>query len=342
MKRAFEQAMAVALAASLSLSSVPAFADAWDAAMARAAAAKEKALDANDPASWEETLRLFQEADAQRATKESKYEVATAAAWLKQDDLAFEAYEEALALELSGPAKAKAEAFVAENAKKMGRLRVVGPSGARVRIDGRARGVLPRATPFVVFAGVVHLELEHAGKSSKTDAKVAVGEVATVDVAAAFAPPPAPTVTAAPAPAPAPVPEAPTKTGAPVGTALVIGGGALVVAGAVTWIVAANRVSHYDDIVSGYCSGGVYDGAYCVQMPRGREADLAAAQDASQSSATWRGIRTAGIIGLGVGAAAAIGGAILLLGKSSEKQTALRPTLSASTTSAFFGFTGAF
>ncbi len=64
------------------------FADAYDAAMAEGVAAREKAVDTNDPSLWGEALRAFQKADAVRATKESKYELANAAVHLKADDLA--------------------------------------------------------------------------------------------------------------------------------------------------------------------------------------------------------------------------------------------------------------
>ncbi len=123
--------LALLLSLALVTAHLPARADAWDAAMARAAAAKENALDENDPARWEEALRLFREADAIRASKESKYEIASAAAWLKQDDLACEAYEGAIALGLDGPAKVKANTFLTEHAPKVARLRLRGPAGRR-------------------------------------------------------------------------------------------------------------------------------------------------------------------------------------------------------------------
>ena len=54
-------------------------ADAYDATLTRAIAAKERAMDVNEPARWEEALRLFQEADAIRATREASYELGHAA-----------------------------------------------------------------------------------------------------------------------------------------------------------------------------------------------------------------------------------------------------------------------
>jgi len=77
-------------------------ADAYDATLTRAIAAKERAMDVNEPARWEEALRLFQEADAIRATREASYELGHAAERLARTDLAVEAYEAALNLGLTG------------------------------------------------------------------------------------------------------------------------------------------------------------------------------------------------------------------------------------------------
>src|SRR5262245_40705654 len=89
-------------------------ADEYDAAFARAIAAKERALDRNDPASWQDAIDLFDAACAVRPTKEAKYELGSAASRLKQDDLAVDAYESAIALGLDNTAREKAAAFVEE------------------------------------------------------------------------------------------------------------------------------------------------------------------------------------------------------------------------------------
>jgi hypothetical protein len=135
-----------------------AVADAFDAALARAVAAKERALEVNDPARWEEALRRFQEADAIRPSRETRYEVGVAAQQLDQYDLAVEAYEAALDMGLMGRARDKARAFVAEHAGEMARVEVRGPVGTELRISGLRRGTLPLRRPLVVFAGRLRLE----------------------------------------------------------------------------------------------------------------------------------------------------------------------------------------
>ncbi|HEY2410201.1 MAG TPA: hypothetical protein VGI10_29555, partial [Polyangiaceae bacterium] len=74
-----------ALAFALLLAS-SAWADGFDAALRRAVAAKELALDHDEPAAWLETLRAFQDADTIHSTPETKYELGSAAAHLKQAD----------------------------------------------------------------------------------------------------------------------------------------------------------------------------------------------------------------------------------------------------------------
>jgi len=331
------RAAALLLSLSIALATPYAFADSYDAAMARAAAAKEKALDANDAASWEEALARFLEADALRETKESKYEVATAAAWVKQDDLAVEAYAAALSLGIADPAKGKAEAFVAERASKMGKLRVVGPAGARVLIDGRPRGTLPRSTPFVVFAGSVKVRVE-GGAVREGTVEARAGEESTFDATPVVQPPPPPP----PRPiAPPPVKDSPERPRSnTLGWSLLIGGGGVAVLGLGTTLLAMSRVSHYQGEVEKYCSS--FDGTYCATVRS--EGEKAAAQDASDGVATWRAIRTSGIVTSIVGGAVAIAGGVLLFsGKSSEgTTTALRANLAGMPGGGFLSLSGTF
>ncbi len=128
-------------------------ADEYDATFTRAIAAKERALDKNDPAAFEEALELFQQADRIRSTKEAKYELASAAARLRQDDLAVEGYAAALELGLGGTAAEKARAFVDQKRAEMATLTVTGPEGTELYVGARRRGILPLARPIVVFAG---------------------------------------------------------------------------------------------------------------------------------------------------------------------------------------------
>src|SRR5262245_32460680 len=115
-------------------------ADAYGAALTRAIAAKERALDVNEPPRWEEALRLFQEAAALRGTRECAYEIGFAAERLKREDLAVESYEAALDLGLVGPPRTRAQAYVAGHAAGLARLKVRGPAGVRLRVAGIDRG----------------------------------------------------------------------------------------------------------------------------------------------------------------------------------------------------------
>jgi hypothetical protein len=316
MRRALPWLLSIAMLSS----SLPAYADAYDAAMARAAAAKEKALDANDAASWEEALLRFREADAIRATKESKYEVATAAAWLKQDDIAVEAYQEALALGLSDPAKTKAEAFVADRQAKIAKLTVTGPAGARVLIDGRARGTLPRATPFVVFAGTIKVRVESGADAKEGSLETTAGAEAkfdgTPEKKVVPEPPPPPPVTPKPIP-PAPVRDDGSRA---LGWTFLGTGTAVAVIGLGSTFIAMARVSTLQKDMDKYpCIEN--DGTYCTTLKPGTsEATKLEAQSTSNSLATWRGIRTAGIVTSIVGGVTAIAGGVILLGSKKEQQ----------------------
>jgi hypothetical protein len=74
----------------------PQNADGYEASLVRAVTAKERALDADDSARWEDALREFQAAGAIRETAEANYEIGFAAQHLQRLDLAVEAYEAAL------------------------------------------------------------------------------------------------------------------------------------------------------------------------------------------------------------------------------------------------------
>ena len=74
---------AAVIAAAVCAAGGSARADAYNATLTRAIAAKERAMDVNEPARWEEALRLFQEADAIRATREASYELGHAAERLR-------------------------------------------------------------------------------------------------------------------------------------------------------------------------------------------------------------------------------------------------------------------
>ena len=331
------------------------FADAYDAAMAEGVAAREKAVDTNDPSLWGEALRDFEKADAIRSTKESKYELANAAAHMKADDLAVEAYEAALSLGIEGTAKNKAKAFVAANAPKMARLTVLAPDGLRVDVDDHARGTTPLARPIVVFGGAtVHVRVKDVDEAVTTKA----GESKTIDLnprfstttTAASATTTATTSTTATTPPPfdekpPPVGDQGSSGGSGHGFAwaMIISGGVLVLAGAGTAIIASNKVSSARDALDGDCA--VRDGDACPVAQAGK---TQAAQNDVDDITTFKGVKIAGFVGLGVGVVAATIGVVSLL--SSGSSSSASPTTSASWTPTFdlgargatLGFKGAF
>ncbi|MEO7096975.1 MAG: hypothetical protein ABI175_27195 [Polyangiales bacterium] len=309
------------------LAAATAHADAYDAAMAQGAAAKEHALDVNDAGSWEEALTRFLDADALRATKESKYELGFAAAHLREDDLAVEAYGQAIALGLTGPAQTKAAAFVAEQSPKMARVAVKGPPGAAVIVGRRKRGTLPLAAPLIVFPGVVRVRISTASGTVDKEIDVKEGAVGELDFSAAPAPVPSASVTAAPTTSvstPPPVIDAPPpvvarnpSSGGLGWTFVAIGGGVAVVS-AVTFGIASATVAGRRDALSQSCDHP--DGDRCLSTADFKRED---AQSDSNALATWKPMRTVSAIGFGVGlAVVAIGVVDLVGGHASSDDTA--------------------
>jgi hypothetical protein len=138
----------------------PALADSYDSSVARAAAARDRALETDNPRDWEEALELFAASVDFKPTMEAKFELAEAALHLHLDDEAYEAYSDALELGLSGKAQERAQAFLQEHEHQFGRLALSGPAGARVYLDNRKRGVLPLTRPLTVSSGVRRLHVD--------------------------------------------------------------------------------------------------------------------------------------------------------------------------------------
>ena len=323
----------------------PVLADAYDAAMARAVAAKEKAVDTNEPAAWSEALRLFEEVDALKATKDSKYELAGAAAKLKEDDVAFEAYEASIGLGLAGKPKEKAQAFVAANGKKVGRVDVRGPAGAQVFVGSRLRGTLPRA-PMVVFAGPAKLRVVAGTKSVEIPVDVKAGETTNVDAAAKLAntePPPPPPDKPPPKPPSPTVPMSDEGAGArALGWSLLIGGVVVGAAGGVFVFVSGSQLETNRATLAEKCGDWYSKPDSCKKAAADGEA--ATVQSANDAVATWSGIRIASFIGLGTGfTIAAIGTVRLLTAPSPPRVTAgLAPQVAVLPGGGYFGLSGAF
>jgi len=339
--------LALALVLSASAVAPPSFADAYDAAMARAVAAKEKAVDSNDPAAWDEALRLFEEADAIKPTKDSKYELAGAAARLKEDDVAVEAYEDALELGLTGKAKEKADAFIKAHVASMGRLEVKGPPGTTLAIGARKRGTLPRA-PLIVFAGTVKLRANSGGVMIDESISVKEGTTQSIDLNAKLAlPPPATTKpTAAPAPedpkGSATVPLSDTGAGArTLGWSLIVGGGALVIGAGVGLVVSSSGLGSRRESLAEHCSVPTTGDSDQCKIPKvGQEA---AAQSDNDAIATWKGVRTASFITGGVGfMILGVGVVRLLTAPKPQRASAWQPTLQVGANGAYLGLSGSF
>src|SRR5512145_695024 len=139
-----------------------ALAGAPEAALTRAVAAKEVALDYPEPGNWQVAFERFLEADAVESSPDTKYELGFAASQLRQEDLAVTYYEQACDLGLSGPGRSKAEAFLAQQRPLMARLLIQGPPGMKVRVRGIQRGTLPLGAPLILLAGETQIELVEA------------------------------------------------------------------------------------------------------------------------------------------------------------------------------------
>lgn len=302
-----ESLFVVSLCAALLSFAGQAGADEYDALFTRAIAAKERALDSNDPASWAQALDLFVSADAVRATKEVKYELGSAAARLRQDDLAVEAFEAALELGLDGSAAEKARAFVSEKQSELGKLNVTGAEGTEIFIGDRLRARLPMAKPIVVFAGARSVRAVHAGRTTTHQAMVKPGATASLALAE-----PGPTdgeARGAGAP-PALPPRDTDEGGSTLGWPLTLGGAGVFVASGVTLLIAGSSLSSHRDRLSTLCT--VKDGSdECRLAEPGKRAE---AQDEVDAIATWKSVRTGSFVGLGVGAIATGIGVALLLG----------------------------
>lgn len=302
-------------------------ADGYDAAMAQAAVAKETALDSGSPVDWELTLSRFLAADALRATRESKYEIAVAARALKADDLAVEAYEASIALGLDGAAREKADAFLAENAPKMARLTVLGPAGTAVVVNARRRGVLPLGQPLVVFAGTVTVRASIGTSPVEKTLQVGAGEGASVDLS-----PPPPEPVPVVLPPPRRVPEAPAPDHG-LDWAMAIGGGAVLVTGVVTWAIATATVNARRASLDEVCLRRREDDPdLCAEAADATYRDWA--QEDSDLIHTFKPLRTVGLVGASIGLVVGSIGVVRLLH--------VTPTAHVSSKGATFGLQVAF
>jgi hypothetical protein len=310
-------------------------ADAYDAALTRAIAAKERALDVNEPQRWEEALRLFQEAAALKATRECAYEIGFAADRLRRTDLAVEAYEAAIELGVAGAPRARAQAFVSANAAGLARVDVRGPAGTRVRVGGLDRGRLPLRRPLVLFPAAAELELSFPGGETAARAvRPQAGRTQVVDVQPP--PPPAPAVAVPePIPPPPPPPETPPppsladRPPAPPPPAAssrgwwLAGAGAAVTIAAIVLVpVSRGRIDSNRTSLQGECVDQLVNDQCTAKVDRGDEA-----QTYSDGIATWKAVQTGAWIGAGVGVATIVAGTVLGLSDARAAEAQARPAV---------------
>ncbi|HEY4157184.1 MAG TPA: hypothetical protein VGM29_03770 [Polyangiaceae bacterium] len=304
-----------------------AWADGFDAALRRAVAAKELALDHDEPAAWLETLRAFQDADAIHSTPETKYELGGAAAHLKQADLAVESYEAAVALGLQGAALSHAQEYLAQNAANMAHVSLRGSAGAEVRVDGAPRGRLPLARPLTVFAGAVKLEVvELDGTRQARALTLRAQETQELDLSvgplAANAAPPSATNSTANAAPPSATNSTPAQSATPsapiAGWVLLVSGGAVLTAGVVLLPVAQGKLGDARGELAGLCL--VRAGSDACTTPQTGQRD--AAQSQVDRIATWKAWRAGAWAGVGTGAALATTGLLLVLGRHEDRPSA--------------------
>jgi hypothetical protein len=280
-----------------------AFADGYDAAVTRAAAARDRAQETHSARDWQEALELFAVAIELNPTKEAAFEFAEAALELGLEGEALDAYARALELGLSGKAEERARAFITAHAHTLGRLVLRGPTGARVYVDERKRAVLPLAAPLSVAPGVRHVHVEATNyRPLEADIRIQADQMTTFEATllplaeAALPPVSAPghaTVDGAPRPQPAP-----GRWAMPV----LIGGAGLTLAGAATVIATSIAVNAKRRDL----------GAVCAEL-RGDECAAATAGHLNRAQSLGNDILALkGVRGIGIGAALLGAGAMTL------------------------------
>jgi hypothetical protein len=301
--------------------------------LVRAVTAKERALDGNDPALWREAFRLFRVADSLHGTWETKYEVGFAAEQLERKDIALEAYEAALELGLAEPARSRAQRFVLEHGARFARVSVSGPAGAAVYVDGVYRGSLPLPRALVLAPGETKLEARWPGGKRLAHLELAAGDVHRIDLDQEAGPAPASGAdvplalqTRSPAPTPGTAghaadgrstgqPQREDDTASSTAAWWLLGAGAGVTAlSALSLPLANRRLSSERSALAGSCD--VLDGSDACRHARpGRSWE---AQDQVDAIATWKAVRTAAWVGVGVGGALLVTGSALWLGRSGD------------------------
>ncbi len=322
------RAVLLLIGCSWSLLAANARADAYDAALSQAIGLKETAIQSNAPSDWEAALRAMRAVESIRTTRETRYEIGTIAAHLRADDLAFEAFEDALALGLDGPARKTAQTFLDDHRTTIARLRIRGPAGGRVVVLQRERAVLPSDKPVVVFAGPVEVSL--LGGTATRRVTVAPGAIVDVDFTAPA--PERPVARAVPE-----VAEPPGGSTRPWTWSLVVAGGSVAGASLATVILASLSIPAHRSTIVALCPKEKLDGDRCLAAPEDRRDTLASERSALL---TWSAVRTGAFVGLGVGAALAMIGVVRL--STTPATAAWSPVVQTAGNGVYVGLRGAF
>lgn len=286
-----------------------AHADLQEAALTRAVAAKEAALDHPDPAHWQDAFDRFLQVDALEPSADVKYELGVAAENLRQDDLAVQYYEQAVGLGLSGPGLAKAIAYVERLEPNMARLEVRGKLGSRLLIRGVSRGTLPLDAPVVVFQGETRVQIVESDpeRTHTYTLRPTAGETIRLDVSA----------TEASGSAALPLPRGQTMTAKPERPVWLLGVGAgLVLTNGLMLPLSYSKLETRRSELAHACDVPYRTQDGCEHAKPGKYATaIALASDIAH----WKTIRAASWVGLGVGVtASSIAYALWFANRSTE------------------------
>jgi len=312
--------------------------DDYRSAMVRAVAAKEKAIDSNQPEDWAAALNQLRIADSIRVTAETKYEIGVAASRLDQEDIAVEAYSIALELGLSGSARDKARVYVSSHSSGLALLRVEGPDNTRVFVRGVERARLPLARFIFVQPGTIAFEaITESNEHITRILTLSAGQSESVSLNAGQSreesKPPADTQPAIHLPVSGtasgpftperessgvvsfqykPAPETPYGSSYPerqMGWLLLSAGSTLSALSIAFVAISSHKVNGSRQALLDNCAVQVNGPDSCSHAKPGHLDD---AQADSDSIATWESARTASWVGLGAGLSAVIAGTTLL------------------------------
>lgn len=282
--------------------SATAWADDYDAILGGAVAARDRALTTQAPNDWRQALEGFRHAAELQDSNELRFEIARALAGLGLEDQALEAYRELLGKGLNERAERVARAYVESVAPRMAGLNVEGPQGAVVYVRGEKRAELPLGRPLVVIPGTFEVRVERSGKKPWIEEiDVPLGSVRTLRVDSESKPRPAKTAERA-RPVAQGAPDAAPSTPGWAVPVLLSGTGVMLASGAAV-VISSFALKSEEAALDDLCV--VQSDDVC----RATSADnLDAAQEHVDAIETYKTVRTAGYVGLGVGATAALVG----------------------------------